>query len=53
MCPACPHTMESHDPLGIRFCAATANGHFERKCICVGGQDGGMHYGWYKATNKG
>ncbi len=24
ICPACQHSMESHDPLGVRFCAVTA-----------------------------
>ena len=36
-CPACPHPMAAHDPIGARFCRATAVGAFERGCVCRGG----------------
>ena len=35
ICPACQHSMESHDPLGVRFCAVTADRGLDRKCICA------------------
>ncbi|MGH3763683.1 MAG: RGCVC family protein [Pseudonocardiaceae bacterium] len=31
----CPHTWDAHDPLGIRYCAATVAGGLSRGCICV------------------
>nr|WP_246045043.1 RGCVC family protein [Rhodococcus oryzae] len=46
-CPVCPHSLESHDALGIRFCAATTDRHLERKCICAGDQVIGHHYTRY------
>ncbi|MGW6379068.1 RGCVC family protein [Rhodococcus sp. NPDC055112] len=46
-CPVCPHSMESHDALGIRFCAATSDRHLDRKCICAGEQVIGHHYTRY------
>jgi hypothetical protein len=33
-CPVCPHPADAHDEIGIRFCAATAAGKFERGCVC-------------------
>ena len=33
-CPACPHAVEDHDPIGLRFCRATAAGTAARGCIC-------------------
>ena len=37
-CPACPHAVDDHDPISLRFCrataAATADGTAPRGCIC-------------------
>ncbi|HEY5854995.1 MAG TPA: RGCVC family protein [Aldersonia sp.] len=43
-CAACPHSRASHDPIGIRFCAATSGQHLDRKCICAGEHATGQHY---------
>lgn len=34
MCPACPHALADHDPIGTRFCAATTAGALSRGCVC-------------------
>ena len=46
-CTACPHRPDSHDALGIRFCAATSDRNLDRKCICAGEQATGQHYSRY------
>ncbi|WP_237735074.1 MULTISPECIES: RGCVC family protein [unclassified Rhodococcus (in: high G+C Gram-positive bacteria)] len=46
-CTACPHSADSHDELGIRFCAVTSARSLERKCICAGDQVSGQHYSRY------
>ncbi|MCZ2839409.1 RGCVC family protein [Modestobacter sp. VKM Ac-2985] len=33
-CPACAHSMDAHDPIGVRFCRATAAGTLDRGCVC-------------------
>ncbi|MEV6611017.1 RGCVC family protein [Kutzneria sp. NPDC051319] len=33
-CAVCPHPADAHDEIGVRFCAATAAGKFERGCVC-------------------
>jgi hypothetical protein len=34
-CPACPHPLADHDPIGARFCRATAaSGATDRGCVC-------------------
>ncbi|WP_371927677.1 RGCVC family protein [Lentzea sp. HUAS12] len=33
-CAVCPHPWEEHDPLGVRYCAATAATALSRGCIC-------------------
>jgi hypothetical protein len=33
-CPACPHPMAEHDPIGARFCRATVAGAYRRGCVC-------------------
>ncbi|MGY1839546.1 MULTISPECIES: RGCVC family protein [unclassified Modestobacter] len=33
-CPACAHPMDAHDPIGARFCRATAAGALDRGCAC-------------------
>ncbi|WP_034511470.1 RGCVC family protein [Blastococcus sp. URHD0036] len=37
-CPACPHALDDHDPISLRFCraaaTATAAGGAARGCIC-------------------
>ncbi|WP_177221374.1 RGCVC family protein [Lentzea xinjiangensis] len=34
LCAACPHPSHEHDPLGVRFCAATTVSALPRGCIC-------------------
>ncbi|WP_204164826.1 MULTISPECIES: RGCVC family protein [Rhodococcus] len=46
-CTACPHSPESHDALGVRFCAVTSDRNLDRKCICAGEQAKGQHYSRY------
>lgn len=36
LCPACQHPRLSHDPIGLRWCAATQLGVGRRECICSG-----------------
>ncbi|MCU1606372.1 MAG: hypothetical protein JWP46_2837 [Modestobacter sp.] len=33
-CPACPHPLADHDPIGLRFCRATTAGAVNRGCVC-------------------
>jgi hypothetical protein len=33
-CPVCPHPLADHDPIGLRFCRATAAGAVTRGCVC-------------------
>jgi hypothetical protein len=35
-CAVCPHAWDTHDPIGIRYCSATAAGKIKRGCVCVG-----------------
>lgn len=35
-CAVCPHRVGAHDPIGIRYCSATAEHELDRKCVCVG-----------------
>ncbi len=35
-CAACAHDMTAHDPIGVRFCAATTAGALSRGCVCTG-----------------
>lgn len=35
-CAVCPHAWDVHDPIGIRYCSATAAGGLTRGCVCVG-----------------
>ncbi|WP_306670158.1 RGCVC family protein [Rhodococcus opacus] len=46
-CTACPHSTDSHDALGVRFCAVTSARSLDRKCICAGEQVSGQHYSRY------
>ena len=46
-CKACPHSPDSHDALGIRYCAATSDRNLDRKCICADEQATGQHYSRY------
>jgi len=34
VCVACPHPFGEHDPLSVRYCAATTSGALPRGCIC-------------------
>jgi hypothetical protein len=36
LCPACPHPLDQHDPIGARYCAATTAEDVGRGCVCVG-----------------
>ncbi|WP_330275402.1 RGCVC family protein [Lentzea sp. NBC_00516] len=33
-CDVCPHPWREHDPLGVRYCTATAASALPRGCIC-------------------
>ncbi|MCX2951364.1 RGCVC family protein [Lentzea sp. NEAU-D7] len=33
-CAVCPHPWHEHDPLGVRYCTATAASALSRGCIC-------------------
>ena len=46
-CPACGHSLESHDPLGARFCRVTSDRNLDRKCICPDGHVSVQHYTRY------
>ncbi|PVX66120.1 hypothetical protein C8E04_3440 [Rhodococcus globerulus] len=46
-CPACGHSLESHDPLGIRFCGVTSERNLDRKCICPDEHVSMQHYTRY------
>ncbi|MFG1791806.1 RGCVC family protein [Nocardia sp. NPDC049149] len=34
-CLACPHAWEAHDPIGVRYCAATKERGLDRACVCA------------------
>lgn len=34
VCDVCPHPWHEHDPLGVRYCTATAASALPRGCIC-------------------
>jgi hypothetical protein len=34
VCGACPHPLDAHDPIGLRFCKATAISGSQRACVC-------------------
>ncbi|MET9489665.1 MULTISPECIES: RGCVC family protein [unclassified Nocardia] len=34
-CAACPHDLEAHAGVGVRFCSATATSGLDRGCVCV------------------
>jgi hypothetical protein len=33
-CPACPHPLDTHDAIDLRFCRATTAGSRTRGCTC-------------------
>ncbi|WP_157529701.1 RGCVC family protein [Nocardia sp. NRRL S-836] len=33
-CAVCPHPLQDHDPLGVRYCNATTASALPRGCIC-------------------
>ncbi|MGI8800055.1 MAG: RGCVC family protein [Pseudonocardia sp.] len=35
-CAVCSHAQDAHDHIGIRYCSATAEGGFDRGCVCIG-----------------
>lgn len=38
-CAACPHDRETHDSIGIRYCAATISRGLDRECACARAAD--------------
>ncbi|MCO1654023.1 RGCVC family protein [Pseudonocardia humida] len=34
-CAVCAHDWGAHDPIGVRFCSATAARGLARGCVCV------------------
>jgi hypothetical protein len=34
-CAVCSHDWGAHDPIGVRYCSATAAGRLDRACVCV------------------
>jgi hypothetical protein len=35
ICSQCPHEWGAHDPIGARFCSASAAAGLRRGCVCV------------------
>jgi hypothetical protein len=33
-CDVCPHDLDGHDTIGLRFCQATLDGALTRGCAC-------------------
>jgi hypothetical protein len=33
-CEACPHPVDDHDAIGLRFCRATLASALDRGCVC-------------------
>ena len=46
-CPACGHSLDFHDALGIRFCGVTSDRNLDRKCICPEEHASTHHYTRY------
>ncbi|MBE1468640.1 RGCVC family protein [Kibdelosporangium phytohabitans] len=45
ICRVCPHPWDAHDPIGVRFCTATAASGHDRGCVCPSdASTGGMAY---------
>jgi hypothetical protein len=45
ICFVCPHPWDAHDPIGIRFCTATAAAGHIRGCVCPSdAASGGLAY---------
>jgi hypothetical protein len=38
-CPACPHPLDTHDAIDLRFCRATTAGSRTRGCTCSAGDE--------------
>lgn len=38
-CAVCAHSVESHDVIARRFCAATLAGASHRGCVCASGSE--------------
>ena len=34
-CAACPHPLDEHDPIGVRFCSITTARGIDRGCACA------------------
>ncbi|MFI1913699.1 RGCVC family protein [Nocardia sp. NPDC020380] len=43
-CAACPHPLEAHDPIGIRYCSATTLSGLDRECACARTAEPGKIY---------
>lgn len=41
ICFVCPYPQDAHDPIGIRFCTATAAAGHNRGCVCPSDVTGG------------
>jgi hypothetical protein len=33
-CATCPHPLDAHDPISLRFCSATRAAALTRGCVC-------------------
>ncbi|WP_346619747.1 RGCVC family protein [Blastococcus montanus] len=33
-CPACPHALDAHDRISLRYCRASAGHATTRGCVC-------------------
>jgi hypothetical protein len=33
-CAGCPHALDTHDAIALRYCRATVAGAFDRGCVC-------------------
>jgi hypothetical protein len=33
-CDVCPHPVDDHDAIGLRFCRATRSSGVDRGCVC-------------------
>ncbi|WP_221888176.1 RGCVC family protein [Geodermatophilus aquaeductus] len=36
-CGVCPHRVDDHDAIALRFCRATLAGALDRGCVCRAG----------------
>ncbi|HEV3356394.1 MAG TPA: RGCVC family protein [Pseudonocardiaceae bacterium] len=43
MCAVCPHPVDTHDVIGLRYCTATVAGGWQRGCVCGNGRKANHH----------